>query len=121
MNYNMGVGNIGSNLYMCVVMECESRMIVGFGFSSKDTEKFRMGVCKEAGLDSMPPTSRLISAFFASLKAEKMNLYKYVSNTERKESASNYIQFYNEVRPHASLDYKTPREVYVANMKKTMS
>jgi putative transposase len=47
-----------------------------------------------------------------SLKYEEIYLKDYLSPREARHNLSNYWQFYNYQRPHQSLDYKTPAEVY---------
>jgi len=36
----------------------------------------------------------------------------YQTVREAKEGISKYLAFYNQERPHQSLDYRTPAEVY---------
>ena len=40
------------------------------------------------------------------------------SVTEIRENIKKYINFYNQERPHQSLDYQTPDEVYFGKEKK---
>jgi len=47
-----------------------------------------------------------------SVKYEEVYLNDYATVSEAKEGISKYIDFYNQERPHQSLDYKTPAEVY---------
>lgn len=47
-----------------------------------------------------------------SLKYEEIYLKDYASPREARHHIANYWQFYNHRRPHQSLDYKTPAEVY---------
>ena len=47
-----------------------------------------------------------------SVKYEEVYLNDYATVSEAKEGIRNYINFYNQERPHQSLDYKTPAEVY---------
>jgi len=54
----------------------------------------------------------LIERFWRSFKQEDAYLKPYVSVAQAKESIRRYIEFYNYHRPHQSLDYKTPAEVY---------
>jgi putative transposase len=52
-----------------------------------------------------------------SVKFEEVYLREYDSIAQARESLSRYLVFYNESRPHQSLDYKTPAEVYFAQKK----
>lgn len=47
-----------------------------------------------------------------SLKYEDIYLKEYRSPREVRTGLENYFRFYNEERPHQSLDYKTPLEIY---------
>jgi len=47
-----------------------------------------------------------------SVKYEEVYLNDYATVSEAKEGIGNYIDFYNQERPHQSLDHKTPAEVY---------
>jgi len=47
-----------------------------------------------------------------SVKYEEVYLNDYLTVSEAREGIGNYMDFYNQERPHQSLDYKTPAEVY---------
>ena len=47
-----------------------------------------------------------------SVKYEEVYLNDYAAVSEAKEGIGNYMDFYNQERPHQSLGYKTPAEVY---------
>lgn len=53
-----------------------------------------------------------IERFWRSLKYEEIYLNDYDDVNELKTAVKHYIEFYNHTRPHQSLDYKTPAEVY---------
>lgn len=46
-------------------------------------------------------------AFFASFKREEAYRREYTSEQSFRKSVEQYVQFYNEVRPHRTLRYKT--------------
>lgn len=52
-----------------------------------------------------------------SIKYEEVYLHDYASPKEATQSLSRYIQFYNHERPHQSLGYKTPAQVYAKSAK----
>ncbi|KAB2833368.1 MAG: transposase [Caedimonadaceae bacterium] len=52
-------------------------------------------------------------------KYEEVYLKSYESVYEAKQSLTDYMEFYNNQRPHQALDYKTPAEVYFKNRQKT--
>jgi putative transposase len=47
-----------------------------------------------------------------SVKYEEVYLHDYQSPRETRTRITQYLSFYNYKRPHQSLDYKTPSEVY---------
>jgi putative transposase len=50
--------------------------------------------------------------FWRTLKYEEVYLHEYESPREARHQIAKFIEFYNNVRPHQSLGYKTPAEVY---------
>ncbi len=68
-------------------------------------------------LVSMDGKGRAIDNIFTerlwrSIKYEEVYLKDYASPREARQSISNYFDFYNYERPHQSLDYQTPAQVY---------
>lgn len=53
-----------------------------------------------------------IERFWKSLKYEEIYLNDYDTVTELEVAVKKYIEFYNDERPHQSLDYRIPSEVY---------
>jgi putative transposase len=53
-----------------------------------------------------------IERLWRSVKYEQVYLHAYVSGSEARESLTRYVSFYNAVRLHQCLEYKTPDEVY---------
>jgi len=47
-----------------------------------------------------------------SVKYKEVYLHDYGTVSEAKQGIGNYIAFYNQERPHQSLNYKTPSERY---------
>ncbi len=47
-----------------------------------------------------------------TIKYEEVYLHEYESPREARQKLNKYLGFYNEKRPHQSLDYKTPKSVY---------
>lgn len=50
--------------------------------------------------------------FWRTLKYENTYIYGYESMIDAREKIKDFIEFYNQQRPHQSLGYKTPQEVY---------
>lgn len=53
-----------------------------------------------------------IERFWRTLKYEEVYLKSYATMREARKGLKEYIEFYNQRRPHQSLGYKTPDEVY---------
>jgi putative transposase len=61
-----------------------------------------------------------IERFWRSIKYEAIHLNEYKCFTELYDGVKEYIKFYNERRPHQSLHYKTPANIYVEMHKQSM-
>ena len=57
-----------------------------------------------------------IERFWRTLKYEEVYLRDYRDGLEANESLSRYIDYYNKVRPHSSLGYRSPEEAYQAKI-----
>jgi len=53
-----------------------------------------------------------VERLWRSVKYEEVYLHAYDSVSEARASISRYLAFYNERRPHSSLDARTPDETY---------
>ena len=53
-----------------------------------------------------------IERLWRSVKYEEVYINDYEAVPDAKEGINRYMNFYNQERPHQSLDYKTPAEVY---------
>lgn len=53
-----------------------------------------------------------VERLWRNVKYEEVFLKDYRDGSEAEGSLGRYFQFYNERRPHQSLEYKTPEEVY---------
>jgi putative transposase len=76
------------------------------------------GILKEAGVAiSMDGRGRALDNVFVerlwrNVKYERVYLHNYETVTEAIDDIGLYFDFYNNERPHQSLGYKTPAEVY---------
>jgi putative transposase len=57
-----------------------------------------------------------VERLWRSIKYEEVYLHAYDSVNDAKTGLARYINFYNAVRPHSSLDKKTPDEFYFATL-----
>jgi putative transposase len=53
-----------------------------------------------------------VERIWRSVKYEEVYLHAYASVGEARSSIGRYLKFYNEQRPHSSLDRRTPDEAY---------
>jgi putative transposase len=81
------------------------------------------GMLKEAGVRiSMDGKNRavdniFIERFWRTLKYQEVYTKEYATPREARESIRKFIHKYNHERPHQSLKYHTPAEVYLEGMK----
>jgi transposase InsO family protein len=59
----------------------------------------------------VPYDNAVMENFFGSLKKEELYRWRYRSERELKERIMEYVDFYNNIRPHEKLQYKTPTQV----------
>lgn len=64
-----------------------------------------------------PYDNSVVESFFASLKREELYRHKYRSEKELRTAIDEYMDFYNQKRPHSNNQYKTPllKETEFAN------
>jgi len=55
-----------------------------------------------------------VERLWRSVKYEEVYLKDYATGREAHKGIGNYFHFYNHLRPHSSLDAKTPAEVFIA-------
>jgi len=53
-----------------------------------------------------------IERLWRSLKYENVYLYDYQNGAEAREGIDQWLEFYDEERPHSTFGDKTPMEVY---------
>ena len=79
----------------------------------------KCGVKQSFSATARPHDNAVAEAFFASFKKEEAYRREYTSEQSYRKSVEHYIQFYNELRPHRTLKYKTPQafeEAYWASL-----
>lgn len=57
-----------------------------------------------------PHDNAVSESFFSSMKREELYRRKFKSEAEMMKAVAEYIEFYNDKRPHATLNYKTPNQ-----------
>ena len=69
------------------------------------------GIRQSFSATGRPHDNAVAESFFATFKKEEAYRKEYTSEQSFRKSVEQYIQFYNEVRPHQTLKYKTPQAV----------
>ena len=59
-----------------------------------------------------------VERLWRSVKYENVYLREYATPREARIGINEYLRFYNEERPHQSLGYRTPKEVYYQSITK---
>lgn len=67
------------------------------------------GVKQSFSASARPLDNAVAESFFSTFKREEAYRKDYISEQHFRRSAEKYIRFYNEVRPHQTLNYKTPQ------------
>ena len=94
---------------------------------SQFTSEAFTGRLKEEGIRiSMDGKGRwrdnvFVERVWRSIKYEEVYLHAYESVQQARESIGRYLEFYNSVRPHSSLDGFTPDQVYFNRLPKAMA
>ena len=57
-----------------------------------------------------PHDNAVMESFFSTFKKEEFYRSKYRSEKELRNKIEEYILFYNQKRPHTTLNYKTPEQ-----------
>lgn len=57
-----------------------------------------------------------IERFWRSIKYEHIYLFAYENEMIYSVAFHSYIDFYNQKRVHQSIDYKTPKSLYLENV-----
>lgn len=67
------------------------------------------GVKQSFSATDRPHDNAVAETFFSTFKKEEAYRREYISEQSFRKSVEQYIQFYNEVRPHQTLKYQTPQ------------
>lgn len=67
------------------------------------------GVKQSFSATGRPHDNAVAETFFSTFKKEEAYRREYTSEQSFRKSVEQYIQFYNEVRPHQTLKYQTPQ------------
>lgn len=73
------------------------------------------GVTQSFSPKGSPTNNGVVESFFSIFKLEEFYRNKYPSFAKLKKSVNDYIENYNDVRPHGSLKFKTPTQYECTN------
>lgn len=76
----------------------------------------KSGITQSFSHSGRPNDNAVAETFFATFKKEEAYRREYSSEADFRKSVDAYTRFYNEIRPHQSLAYKSPtrfEELYV--------
>ena len=118
--YYQGTGKAAHGFRISVVMD--DRFLLGFAVGNyRSVAKIEKAAIEAANerlaqyqinqIESCEK-SRIISAFFAGMNREFLDWREYRTAEELNALVAEYMDIYNNDRPHSSLDYKTPAEVW---------
>jgi transposase InsO family protein len=84
----------------------------GSNYCSKTLNDYikKLGVTRSFSRPYVPYDNSVIESFFASLKREELYRKKYRTEGELLQAIDDYMDFYNNRRPHAKIQYKTPEQ-----------
>ena len=67
------------------------------------------GIAHSFSASGSPHDNAVVESFFTTFKKEEAYRREYTSEQSFRKIVQNYLQFYNEVRPHQTMKYKTPQ------------
>jgi len=112
----------GGYFYVTCIIDIVSRMVVGYAINNtldtKGSLDAWVNFLAEKGIKiSMDGKGRwadniFIERFWRSLKYEEVYLRSYESLEQARKYIIQFIEWYNNTRPHQSLKYKAPKNVY---------
>ena len=84
----------------------------GSNYTSKSFRDYlkKLRVTQSFSRPHIPYDNSVMESFFSNMKREELFRTKYRSEKEFRTAVKNYIQFYNEERPHSKNKYKTPSQ-----------
>ena len=71
----------------------------------------KYGMVQSLSRPGNPHDNAVIESFFSSMKREELYRREYTSEYAFREGVAKYIDFYNNKRPHSTMNHKTPAQV----------
>jgi transposase InsO family protein len=91
----------------------------GIAYTSYSMQNFIhiYGITQSYSNPGKPLDNAVVESFFSSLKTEELYRHEYRSELKLRESVAKYVKFYNSIRLHKYLNYKTPDQAEIAYWK----
>ena len=70
-----------------------------------------LNVTQSFSAPGCPYDNAVAEAFFRTIKAEEVTRHQYKTEEELRDSVAEYIDFFNNRRPHQKFGYRTPSQV----------
>ena len=85
----------------------------GMQYASYEFRKFlrKKKIRQSFSNPGCPYDNAVVESFFRTLKAEEVSRHFYATVDQLKDSIDEYIEFFNNRRPHQKLKYLTPNQV----------
>ena len=106
--------------HLTAIIDCCDRAIVGWRLSKTGVAKVAAAALEDALRERKleqeyivpytPEQNGMIERFFGSLKSECLWLHRFENRDHSFRVIADWIDHYNDERPHQALDYLTPRE-----------
>ena len=92
-------------------------MYYGSEFISKVMDKwaYERGIELDFSRPGKPTDNAMVESFNGRLRQECLNEHWFMSLQDARNKIEAWRGFYNEVRPHSALDWKTPKEFALEN------
>ena len=124
--YHIGKRNSAQLLGVALRKACDLRAPApGLVFHSDRGTQYRSrtfreklekhGMVQSLSRPGNPHDNAVIESFFASMKREELYRREYTSEYAFREGIAKYIDFYNNKRPHSTMNHKTPAQVEKAH------
>ena len=116
-----------ANIIQAVLVAVEQYGVPGIINSDQGSQftsmEYRQLLLKYGIRQSMDGKARwvdnvIIERWFRSLKVEYVYINDYASSRELRAGITGYIEEYNRSRPHQSLEYSTPEEIYLSSFRR---
>lgn len=101
------------------VLELRSDNGCHYGAKIFRDEIRRLGITHTRTMVNTPKGNSVIERFFRSLKEECVWQHQFKNFEEAKVAVDQWVQAYNNERPHQALNYEVPQQYYLRSLRKS--